>query len=155
MMAEVYQALRLDFQKPRGKHIGQSLGEGGDKGFKTSLTLLIVDDCKDLLHILGKCIAVYADGYNILTACGAEEAIEVLRSIPVDVLLTDLYMPGMNGFDLAAFTKKHYPSTRMIAMSGEDRNIPQDQINNLGISAVIKKPFNIDRLMSVVMDRAA
>lgn len=155
-MTEVYQALKLDMQQNNGGVFPNTFREDrydGHKGLQISKNLLIVDDCKDLLHILGKCFAIYAYGFNILTAINGVEAIKVLGSMPVEILLTDLYMPGMNGFELACFTKNNYPRTQIFAMSGDDKDILENKLNYLGISACIRKPFGIDMLMSVVLNK--
>jgi CheY-like chemotaxis protein len=150
-VTEVYKALRLkmhhynetSFAAPR---------EERDEGLQRSQNLLVVDDCRELLHILGECFAVYADGYNILTAPDGREAIKVLQSAPVDILLTDLHMPGMNGLELSSFTKNYYPGTKIFTMSGDDKIMWKNGLNNLGISAHIRKPFSINDLMSVVLE---
>ena len=150
-MTEVYKALRLNMH-----HYSETpfaaRREEKDKGLQKSQNLLVVDDCRELLHILGECFAVYADGYNILTAPDGREAIKVLQSAPVDILLTDLHMPGMNGLELSSFTKNNYPRTRIFTMSGDDKIISKNGLNNLGISGHIRKPFNIGDLMSVVLE---
>lgn len=150
-MTEVYKALRL-----KRHHYSETsfaaTREESDKGLQRSQNLLVVDDCKELLHILGECFAVYADGYNILTAPDGREAMKVLQSAPVDILLTDLHMPGMNGLELSSFTKNNYPGTRIFTMSGDDKIIWKNGLNNLGISAHIRKPFSINDLISVVLE---
>ena len=151
-MAEVYQALRFDIHHPGGDIFPDTLREERDKGFERSKNLLIVDDCRELLHILGKCFAIYADGYNILTTLDVSEAMKVLQSIPLDIILIDLYMPAMDGRKLASFAMKYYPATQIFAMSGDESDISENKLNFLGISACIRKPFHIDHLMSMVLD---
>ena len=151
-MTEVYKALRLNMHHNIGTSFADASRGESDKGLQRAPNLLVVDDCKELLQSLGECFAVYADGYNILTASDGREAMKVLQSAPIDILLTDLHMPGMNGFELAGFTKNNYPGTQVFAMSGEDKIIWEDRLNNLGISAHIRKPFSRDNLMSVVLD---
>ena len=149
-MTEVYKALRLKMHHNNGT-LFAAPWEERDKGLQRSQNLLVVDDCRELLHILGECFAVYADGYNILTAPDGREAIKVLQSAPVEILLTDLHMPGMNGLELSSFTKNNYPGTKIFTMSGDDKIISKNGLNHLGISAHIRKPFSIDDLMSVVL----
>lgn len=151
-MAEVYRALRLGMRKCHEFFIAEAERDDVYKGLHRSKNILIVDDCSDLLHILGKCFAIYADGYNILTASDGGEATRVLESIPVDILLTDLDMPVMDGRELAGFVMKNYPYTQIFAMSGIDEQISRNKLDYLGISACIRKPFGISDLIAAVLN---
>jgi CheY-like chemotaxis protein len=82
----------------------------------TKLTLLIVDDevtirstLSQILSEFGHSVRVAADGLSALSEMG--------REVP-DILLSDLNMPGMSGFELLTVVRRHFPTIRVIAMSG-------------------------------------
>lgn len=64
----------------------------------TIATILLVDDEQVVLDYIGS--ALRAEDYQILTASDGVEALEVLQSQPVDLILADIAMPGMNGYQL-------------------------------------------------------
>jgi CheY-like chemotaxis protein len=79
--------------------------------------LLVVDDearvCKNLSIIFG------ALGYAIRTAPNGFSALDAIRNEIPDIILSDLYMPGMSGFELLSVVRRRFPSIRVVAMSGE------------------------------------
>jgi two-component system NtrC family response regulator len=66
-------------------------------------TILVVDDEKNYLRVLS---AVLEDeGYEVLTALGGQEALEIQKSSDLDLILTDMKMPGMDGIELLEHVK--------------------------------------------------
>src|SRR5690348_16286938 len=86
-------------------------------------TILIVDDDADVLELTAE---VLADaGYEVLTASGAEPALELLRGgRTVDLLLTDIVMPGLNGLGLADEAKRLRPELRVLYTSAFVKTAP-------------------------------
>ena len=86
-----------------------------DSGLKT---ILIVDDDVDTLHIASECLAPL--GHTILVAENGKQALHVANQHDetIDLLLTDVIMPEMNGVELAEKLVKGSASTRVIFMSG-------------------------------------
>ena len=115
-------------------------------------TILIVDDeplishlCKSILEMLG---------YSILTANGQDEAIRLVKEYAdrIDLLLTDIVMPGMNGRELSHRILALKPSIKCLYMSGyaEDFIIRQRVLED-GVKYV-SKPFSIKELADKVRD---
>jgi YesN/AraC family two-component response regulator len=115
-----------------------------------SNTILIVDDDCDILDRLSQSFAVCARHYNILTARNGKEAIEVLQSFPVNILLTALHMPVMNGFSLMNYTNNYYPATRTFVMSGDEPSAAMNTLPASGVHGYIKKPFAIETIYSML-----
>jgi YesN/AraC family two-component response regulator len=113
-------------------------------------TILIVDDDCDILDRLSQSFAICASHYNILTAKNGKEAIEVLQSYPVNILLTALHMPVMSGFSLMNYTKNYYPATRTFVMSGDEPSAVMNTLPASGIHGYIKKPFAIETIYSML-----
>lgn len=105
-------------------------------------TILIVEDQQQLLILFEA--FVESLGYVALTAENVEEAIVLANEYEgvIDLLLTDINLPGMNGFDLMKKIKKLRPEIQCIYMSGyPDTKInPQEKVN------FIQKPFTLKQL---------
>lgn len=116
-----------------------------------TIKMLIVDDepiiCQGLRHTISwKSIGVEVVG----EAYDGIEALAFLEHCPVDVVLTDVNMEGMDGLELAKELKKRFPPTRIIIVSGYDHFEYARQALRLGIEDYLLKPVNIDELMSMV-----
>jgi response regulator RpfG family c-di-GMP phosphodiesterase len=78
--------------------------------------VLVVDDDRNLLHALSRVLR--PQSYRLYTATSAEEAMLVLKSHKVDVLVSDEQMPGMRGCDLLIWVAEHYPDVARIVLTG-------------------------------------
>ena len=109
-------------------------------------TILVVEDEPALLGLTSRILAHL--GYTVLTAATPDEAITVLDGRPdaVDLLLTDVVMPGMSGPDLADRLRRSRPGLRCVFMSG----YPADHMAHAGIrdgaATFIEKPFSVQAL---------
>lgn len=79
-------------------------------------TILVVDDERAIANTLTAILQ--HSGYNAVTAYNASEAQQILAAHPVDLMISDVIMPGMNGFELAIYTNHNYPSTAVLLISG-------------------------------------
>jgi len=109
-------------------------------------TVLLVED-EDLIRHLAEQILVDA-GYRVLTAANASEALEIVAqaSAPIDLLLTDVVMPGVSGADLAHRLLRQHPEMRILYMSGYSDSL----IFRYGVlqerAAFLRKPFSAEIL---------
>ena len=86
--------------------------------------------------------------FTVMTAPHGREALRLFREHPVDLAITDLLMPEMDGFELIRELTAQWPSIRIIAISGAD--IRLDMARQLGAKAVLKKPVTGAALVSAV-----
>jgi DNA-binding NtrC family response regulator len=102
-------------------------------------TLLIVDDEAPILEMLQ--MELEQDGYLILTAQTATQAFELLAAMPVDVVICDQRMPGMDGIEFLSKLKSLHPGTVRVMLSAysESRTII-DAINHGAIFSYFEKP---------------
>jgi CheY-like chemotaxis protein len=77
--------------------------------------ILIVEDDVQIRLLL--CTILEEAGYIVRPAADAFAALEEMRAESPDVLLSDLYMPGMSGFELLTIVRHQFPTTRVVAMS--------------------------------------
>jgi len=108
-------------------------------------TVLIVDDDAEVRQVTRQILS--NDGYLSIEASGACEAIDLLSRHEVDVLLTDIRMPGLSGFGLAREAKRLKPDLSVIFTTGF---IPQSQWDEQRNGAVLRKPYRGQQLLAEV-----
>jgi CheY-like chemotaxis protein len=93
-----------------------------------------------------------AGGYQVLEAANGEQALALASAWPgrVDVLLTDVVMPGMGGVDLVARISAIDPAIRVVYMSGYPQSHLEAMGGLAGGHAFIDKPFGLDTLLAAV-----
>jgi DNA-binding response OmpR family regulator len=79
--------------------------------------ILVVDDERVIADSLA--LILKLQGYTTASAYTGEQAVEVAQAKPPDILITDVIMPGMNGFDLALLMLKLYPGCKVLLFSGQ------------------------------------
>lgn len=79
-------------------------------------TVLIVDHETLLVSSLSRVLELH--GYTVITATSGEQAIEMARAVPPDVLLCDVMLPGRNGIDTSLIIRELCPACRIVLMSG-------------------------------------
>ncbi|MEZ8629285.1 response regulator [Vibrio lentus] len=110
-------------------------------------TVLIVDD-KEVQRTL---VQMYLSrlGVNSLQAKNGENAVELFKTHQVDLILMDVQMPVMNGFDASQIIKARSPNTPIIALSGESGQRELDMISKL-MDGRLEKPTSLDALQDVL-----
>jgi len=113
--------------------------------------VLLVDDDDDALTLLKRTLA--KDGYNLLTARNAHEALEVLGAQRVDVVISDQHMPGVQGVDFLERVKRLHPRVVRLMTSGDsDAQTVTDAINKSEIFRFLPKGMNEERMRADVRD---
>lgn len=115
-------------------------------------TVLVVDDEPSVLRVASKVLR--RDGYEILEALGGEEALRVANEHDgaIDLLLTDVVMPGLGGRELGERFREAHPDTALLFMSG----YTEDEVLLQGIRVAevnyISKPFTVAGLREKVRE---
>jgi PAS domain S-box-containing protein len=115
--------------------------------------LLIVDDEKSILEVAG--MILEGHGYRVLTAADATEALAIfaLRMNEIELVLTDLAMPFMDGVALIRTLQKMKPDVRVIASTGRNgRKGRANEIAHLDVCASLTKPYNRNKLLKTLHD---
>ena len=112
------------------------------------LRVLVVDDdaavCEalaDMLRLQHHEVAVAEDG---------TEGLERFHSGSFDVVMTDLMMPGMSGWEVAEAIKVSHPEVRVVLVTGTAVDVPPDELRARGIDAVVAKPVGFEDLETVM-----
>ncbi|WP_265942404.1 EAL domain-containing protein [Dechloromonas sp. A34] len=130
---------------------GRSLDSRMLGGMKRSRTLLLVDDEVNILASLKRLLR--ADGYQILTASGAEQGLELLARHRVDVIVSDQRMPGMSGVEFLRRVKVLHPATIRLVLSGyTDLQTVTDAINEGAIYKFLTKPWDDSHLRANIQE---
>jgi diguanylate cyclase (GGDEF)-like protein/PAS domain S-box-containing protein len=118
---------------------------------KNLQTLLLVDDETNVLNALNRVLR--RDGYRILSATSAEDALDILAREEVSVILSDQRMPGMSGTELLSKVKDMHPHTVRMVLSGyTDLGVVTEAINQGAIYKFLTKPWNDEALRLQIQD---
>ncbi|HTT98684.1 MAG TPA: response regulator [Rhizomicrobium sp.] len=115
-------------------------------------TLLVVEDEMLVRMVV---VEVLRDaGFNLLEAGDGAEALEILRDNAVDMLMTDIQMPRMNGYQLAEAALARWPAMKILLVTGYAREVVPESIANAALQT-LHKPFDVDRLPALITDLLA
>mgnify|MGYP001121474039 CR=1 FL=1 len=113
-------------------------------------SILIVDDEPALLDLTTEILESH--GYLVYRAESAKEALELLKKQSVDLLISDVVMPGMNGYQLAAEVSKLYPAIKIQMVSGFTNDYYDTIENNEWHLLRLEKPLNMNMLLKKIRD---
>jgi DNA-binding NtrC family response regulator len=114
--------------------------------------LLIVDDEETLTFSLYQSFIISDKDYEVVTANSGEEALEKIKEGAFDLVLTDIFMPGISGFDLLETIKKEHPDTHVIVMTAYGSDDKKEEAMRLGAKDYFEKPFEMKDVKNLVMD---
>ena len=112
--------------------------------------ILIVDDNCYFLDGLSMSLCVYLENCKIVTAASGERALEILASMPIELIVSDLYMPSMDGYKLVEFVKEKHPHIPVIIMTGGAVQETKNRLASLGVSQCVEKPFGFKELADLI-----
>ena len=118
--------------------------------------VLLIDDNVDLTSMLSLCLQ--ADGVDVIVAADGEAGLALMEDQPVDVVVTDLFMPDKDGIETIVELKKRYPDVKIVVMSGFTSIGGTDYLGvarELGAVTTLKKPFDPAELSKVVRELTA
>lgn len=112
-------------------------------------TVLVVEDNVELCEIMAEIISKY---YSVLTAQNGKQALDVLEEDDVDVIVTDLMMPQMDGYQLCEFVKSDMRFSHIPVIQVTAKTTMEDRIKGLefGADAYIEKPFSSSHLITQI-----
>jgi CheY-like chemotaxis protein len=116
------------------------------------ITIVVVDDNSDVRRFVGAFLAHL--GANIALARGAIEGLEAIKTHRPDIVLSDISMPGRDGFDLLRDIRALAPdaggSVPVIAMTALVTRLGGARFLNAGFQAFLPKPFHPDKLIETI-----
>jgi CheY-like chemotaxis protein len=119
---------------------------------ESAIRVLFVDDDVDFRNAMK--VLLKREGYQVEIAQNGSRALELWHARPFDVMVTDLFMPKMDGFETMVALRRESPSLRIIAMSSGGVHCRPDMYLSTagaaGADAAIRKPFQIEALLEVL-----
>ncbi|MCD6057003.1 MAG: two component transcriptional regulator, winged helix family [Thermomicrobiales bacterium] len=110
--------------------------------------ILIVDDEPSVLDVLATLLT--NEGHLVQTAPNGRVALDLLATGTPDLLITDVMMPGMDGWMLLATVREDLPALPVIVMSGVDPGADRLDVLSADHTLFLRKPFDIDTLLGSV-----
>lgn len=121
---------------------------------KKMARILVVDDETGIITVLKEMLLRL--GYEVLTAGGGNEALEKLSIGGIDLVITDIVMPDIDGLELISNIQSLYPRIKVIAISGGGaQDGPETYLHDakeLGAARCLTKPFMLKELANMVKD---
>ncbi len=111
---------------------------------KIPAKVLIVDDEKDFVEMFA--LRLETQGEKVSTAFSGKEALEVLEKAPIDVVILDIRMPGMDGIDTLKQIKKLYPNIEVILLTGHGSTETAVEGMKLGAFDYLMKPADFEEI---------
>jgi CheY-like chemotaxis protein len=114
--------------------------------------VLIVDDEKPFLISLTDGLAAYGKDFTVLSALNGREAVKILDSTEVDLVVTDLRMPKMDGFELLAHMSGSYSDIPVIVMTAYVTPEIEERLRDMGDFQYLEKPLELNVLADKIFD---
>jgi excisionase family DNA binding protein len=117
------------------------------------LTIVVVDDSEDNVEILAELLGEL--GHRVLTASSGAGALELLDQSLPDVVLLDIGLPDINGYEVATTIRTRFGDTvRLIAVTGFSAAAAREQARRAGFDAFLVKPYHVEEIEAALIPRA-
>jgi excisionase family DNA binding protein len=136
----------LESQRPRGPRLVPSPSRPAPAGPPPRSRILVVDDEAAIRDLLAKTLALAE--YDVDVAPDGRSALERLRTLPYDLLITDLKMPGVDGLTVIREGRRYRPDIPVIIITGFSTEASAIEAINLGVSGYLIKPFRVPKVLA-------
>ena len=136
----------LESQRPRGVRAAASTAPQRAAQPAGRPRVLVVDDEASIRDLLAKTLALAE--YDVDLAPDGRTALERLRIIPYDLLITDLKMPGVDGLTVIREARRLKADLPVIIITGFSTEASAIEAVNLGVSGYLTKPFRVPRVLA-------
>jgi CheY-like chemotaxis protein len=115
------------------------------------MRILVLDDNADVLESMRLLLA--SSGYEAVTSADAREALELQHRQPADLLITDIFMPGVDGLETIVAFRTRWPGLKIVAISGGGVRAKRDYLSvagEIGADVLMRKPVDPQHLLDTV-----
>ena len=110
--------------------------------------ILVVDDSPDTLEVIQRNLKSH--GFVVFTASSVVDAVQLLESTPIAIVITDMKMPGIGGFELIRHVRENYEDTEIMMITGYPTIEGAVKAVKTGADEFLAKPFTDEELVSSV-----
>jgi excisionase family DNA binding protein len=138
----------LDSQRPRGPRAAAAPAavKTAPAAAPARPRVLVVDDEAAIRDLLSKTLALAE--YDVDAAPDGRAALDRLRTLPYDLLITDLKMPGIDGLAVIREARRYRPDLPVIIITGFSTEASAIEAINLGVSGYLTKPFRVPKVLA-------
>jgi excisionase family DNA binding protein len=136
----------LETQRPRASRPAPLPAKASPAPSSTRPRILVVDDEASIRDLLAKTLGLAE--YDVDAAPDGRSALERMRMISYDLLITDLKMPGMDGLTVIREARRLKPDVPVIIITGFSTEASAIEAVNLGVSGYLTKPFRVPRVLA-------
>lgn len=114
-------------------------------------SILLVEDDIDLCESIKELLE--GAGYLVRVAHNGRQALQLLHQQSADLIVSDIFMPEMDGIEFLNAIRKQFQQAKVLVMSGGSRNLHADYLfvaKSLGANAIMNKPFSSAELLSAI-----
>lgn len=119
-----------------------------EKEAKQPMTILVIDDDERVRTLLRNILLF--GGYRVIEASDGESGMRHFEEGGFDMVLTDLGMPGMNGWEVTKLIKTRIPQLPVALITGWGTNLDEKKIKESGVDWIIGKPFQVNEILEAV-----
>ncbi len=112
--------------------------------------ILVIDDEPEVAAVVQEVLSL--EGHSVDTAFSGSDAIRMVRVTSYDLVLTDLGMPDMSGWDVAREVGEIRPDVPVALVTGWGSSLDEQEVRRRGIAAIVHKPFEADELVRVALE---
>jgi len=113
-------------------------------------SILIVDDEEDLTWSISRYLQRNDSLFDVTCVSSGDEALGLLHKTPIDLIISDVRMPGISGLELLGLVNENYPAIKVIIMTAFGSDVLEEQIARPGSTYYIEKPFELVVLREIV-----
>ena len=140
-----------------GKHTGNvgssdrdNMSSGPAESPYAKYCILVADDQESITSLVEAAVRSSL-GCDVIVASNGDEVLARLKENAVDILVTDMRMPGVHGLELIAEVRRSYPNTDIIVVTGYPNEFPYIEVIEAGASDFLNKPFSQTELQAKLM----
>ena len=117
----------------------------------SSFRVLIVDDEPDIVESISAVLEATVPGVETLSAGDGQDALDIIASTPVDLILSDYKMPNMDGIEFLTRAKELQPDTpRLLITAFPDPKLAARAVREAGVGLFVAKPFDVAYIAEVL-----
>ena len=114
------------------------------------VSVLVIENEKDIRLLLADILT--SGGHRVASASDGREALQIFKEDYFDVVLTDLGMPAMSGWEVASTIKKMAPEVIVVIITGWGSQLDHRELEKNGVDMVVSKPFRVSQILNLVQE---